>query len=375
MRKLLLLGAGVFLSLSAFAAPERFYLGTYTTHSASQGIYTGTFDPDAGKLGPLVLAVKAPNPSFLALSPGGQFIYAALENGGPGSVAAYAVQLDNSLKSLNRQPSGGAGVCYVSLDGMGHTAFAANYSTGSIASFPIGADHLLQPLSALIQFHGSGPNQARQSGPHAHSIYTSPDNRFVYACDFGSDRVRIYPFDAPHQIIDVTSSLEATVPPGSGPRHLVFAPNGKVVYVVNEMGASVSRFAREAATGALKRVDTVSCLPAGISPGPKITAAEIALHPSGRWLYVSVRGCDLMAVFAVDETRRIKRVQTVPAGVKMPRQFAIDPSGRWIITAGQADNRLAVLKIDPQTGLLSATGESASVGAPVCVLFDPAAKN
>ena len=375
MKRILLLGAGVFLSLSAFAAPERFYLGTYTAHSTSQGIYTDTFDSETGKLGPLVLAVKAPNPSFLALSPGGQFLYAALEISGPGSVAAYAVQLDHSLKWLNQQPSGGAGTCYVSLDGTGRTALAANYSTGSIASFPIGADNLLQPLDALIQLHGSGPNQARQSSPHAHSIYASPDNRFIYACDLGSDRVRIYPFDAAHRIIDVSSPLEAAVPPGSGPRHLVFAQDGRAVYVVNEMGASVSRFTRDAATGALKLVGTVSCLPAGISPGPKITAAEIALHPSGRWLYVSVRGAETMAVFSVDENGGLKLAQNIAPGVKMPRQFAIDPSGKWVITAGQADNHLAVLKIDPNTGLLSATGESASVGAPVCVLFDPAAKN
>jgi 6-phosphogluconolactonase len=374
MRKYLLLAAGCLVPFCAFAAPERFYLGTYTTHSSSQGIYMGTFDPGTGKLGPLVLAVKAPDPNFLALSPGGQFLYAA-EGAGPGLVAAYRVDPNGSLTLLNQQPSGGKGICYVSLDETGHTVFAANYSGGTVASLPIAGDNLIQPLDALIQFHGSGPNQARQDGPHAHSIYASPDNRFIYACDLGSDRVRIYPFDAQHRIIDVTSPQEAAAPPGSGPRHLVFAQDGKVVYVVNEMGASVSRFARDPGTGALKLVDTVVCLPAGIAPGPKITAAEIALHPSGKWLYVSVRGFDTIAVFTVDAAGSLTLIQNVSPGVKQARQFAIEPTGQWLITAGQADNRLAVLKIDPSTGRLSATGESVSVGVPVCVLFDPAAKN
>jgi 6-phosphogluconolactonase len=367
-------GTALLLPLGAFAAPERFYLGTYTTHSTSQGIYTGTLDPETGKLGPLVLAVKAIDPNFLALSPDGQFLYAAEGLDGPGFVSAYRAVLNGSLALLNRQPSGGKGICYVSLDDTGRTAFAANYSSGSVASLPIAADHLIQPLDALIQFHGSGPNQVRQAGPHAHSIYASPDDRFVYACDLGCDRVRIYPFDAPHQIIDVTSPREAAVPPGSGPRHLVFAQDGKVVYVVNEMGASISRFACDPGTGALKLIDTVSCLPAGISSGPKITAAEIALHPSGKWLYVSVRGDDTIAVFGIDAAGALALIQDVAPGVKQTRQFAIDPSGKWLMAAGQGDNRIAVLKIDPGSGRLSATGEMVSIGAPVCVVFDPAAK-
>jgi 6-phosphogluconolactonase len=378
MRRIFVMGAGLFLPLSAIAAPERFYLGTYTAHSTSQGIYAGALDPDTGKLSPLVLAEKATDPNFLVFSPDRRFLYAAQGSGRQNSIGAYAVQPDGTLKLIDQQPAGGSGTCFVSLDVTGRTLLAANYSSGSIACFPLGAGGFLRPLNALVEFHGSGPDPARQAGPHAHSVYVSPDNRFVYACDLGCDLVRIFRFDGLDQIIDLSpalSGLSASVPPGSGPRHLVFGQFGRVVYVVNEMGATVSVFTRDTTTGALTLVETVSCLPPGISPGPKITAAEIALHPSGRWLYVSVRGCDLMAVFAVDGTGRLTLIQNLAAGVKMPRQFALDPGGQWLVAAGQADNRLAVLKIDPATGLLSATGESASVGAPVCVLFDQARKN
>jgi 6-phosphogluconolactonase len=369
MKQIFLISAGLFLSISAFAAPERFYLGTYTTHSTSQGIYTDTLDPDTGKLGPLVLAVKASDPNFLALSPDGKFLYAAQGLDNQGAVAAYAVQSDNSLKLINQQPSGGTATCHVSLDATGRAVFVANYSTGNIASFPIGADGSISPAASTIKFTGSGPNKGRQSAPHAHSIYVSPDNKFVYSCDLGTDHVWIYQLDAATGVMTPANPPFAMVPPGSGPRHLTFAQGGNVVYVVNEMGASVSRFTRDAATGALTLVDTVSCLPPEISPGPKITAAEIALHPSGKWLYVSVRGDETMAVFSVDATGALKLIQNIPPGVKQTRQFAIDPSGKWLITAGQADNHLAVLKIDPSTGQLSATAESVSVGAPVCVLF------
>jgi 6-phosphogluconolactonase len=373
MRRLFLIGAVSLLSLSAFGAPEPFFLGTYTHSSTSQGIYRGSFDPDTGKLGPLELAAKAVDPGFLALSSDGRFLYAGREgNAQDSSVIAYAVGADGNLTLINQQPSGGAGTCHVSLDTTGRILFAANYSSGSIACFPIGTDGSLAPASCTVQFHGSGPNKGRQAGPHAHSIYVSPDNQFVYSCDLGSDCIWIFRFDAAKGTLTPASPAFGLVPPGSGPRHLVFGPGGRIVYVVNEMGSAVTAFARNAKSGALMPLETVSCLPTGVPAGPKITSAEIALHPSGRWLYVSVRGPDTVAVFSIDVTGRLRPIQRISADVKMPRQFAIDPSGRWLIAAGQADNRLAVLKIDSNTGRLSSTGESASIGAPVCVLFAPA---
>jgi 6-phosphogluconolactonase len=221
----------------------------------------------------------------------------------------------------------------------------------------------------MIQLAGSGPNPKRQLGPHAHSIYTSPDDAFVYACDLGSDKVWIFKFDAGDGTLVPSDPPFARVPPGSGPRHLAFNPNGKFVYVSNEMGHDVTVFTRNASTGDLTVLETVGTLPAG-TPEGNVTTAEIALHPSGKWLYVSNRGCDTISAFAVGEDGRIKLIQSVAAGVKFPRNFGLDASGQWMITAGQNDGRIAVLKVDPASGRLSATDQSAQVGSPVCVLFE-----
>ncbi len=162
----------------------------------------------------------------------------------------------------------------------------------------------------------------------------------------------------------------AKVPPGSGPRHLAFSPDGKFVYVVNEMGHSVNVFSRNAATGELTSIQNLSTLTAG-TPDEGVTAAEVVCHPSGKWLYVSNRGCDTISQFTIGDDGKLALVQSVPSEVNFPRSFAIDPSGKWLIAAGQKDDRIGVMKIDPTTGGLTSKGQFAGVGTTVCVLFGP----
>jgi 6-phosphogluconolactonase len=370
VKRLLLLLVSTLLSSAALAAPIRFYVGTYTDHSASHGIYTGTLDPATGKLSPLTLAAEAPDPNFLALSPDGRFLYAALGPAKNDAVAAYAIRPEGTLREIDRQPAQGSGICYVSLDKTGRFAFIANYSSGNIACFRLGADgSVVGPATDTAVFHGSGPNPKRQARAYAHSIYASPDNAFIYACDLGSDRVWIFRFDAGTGKLTPADPPSVALSPGSGPRHLAFGPDGLRVYVANELDVTVSVFARDAATGALQLIETASALPPGVSLTDKITSAEIAVHPSGRWAYVSVRGCETIAVFALDPAGKIAQIQSAPAGVKMPRHFAIDPTGRWLIAEGQADHRLVVLSLDPATGLLGAPGQVEAIGSPVCVVF------
>jgi 6-phosphogluconolactonase len=357
-------------NFSPSAGPSRFHIGTYTGQSPSRGIYTGTFDPETGKIGSITLASEAINPNFLALSSDGGFLYAALGIGKNDAVAAYAIETEGLLRELNQQPAQGAGVCYVSLDVSGRNLLVANYSSGNIACFRIGSDgEVMGPATALVSFQGSGPHVKRQDGPHAHSIYVSPDNAFVYACDLGSDRIWIFHFDAADGTLTPSDPPSASLPSGAGPRHLAFCQGGRLVYCANELDATVTVFARDAVTGALKILEAVAGLPAEI-PREGVTSAEIALHPSGRWLYVSNRGCNTFSVFAVDQAGLIVLIQSVPTGVKMPRHFTIDPTGRWLLVAGQEDNRLAVLCLDPDTGRLNATDEAVSVSTPVYVMFD-----
>ena len=362
---------GLFLFLFAArqlgAAETRFYLGTYTDQPGSKGIYEGSLDSETGKLGPITLAAAATDPSFLALSPRGDSLYAALEQWNKAGVAAFHRGADGALTPLNTKSMVGAGTCFVSVTPDGQEIFAANYNSGNVAGFAVGAGGAIGEQTASITFTGSGPNKERQQSPHAHSIYASPDGRYVYACDLGTDRVWIFRSTAEKLLRSVPAYVH--VPPGSGARHLAFGADGRFVYVSNEMGHSVVVFSRNMANGGLKLIQALSVLPAEIPP-QGVGTAEIVVHPSGKWIYVSNRGCDTISVLEIGKDGKLALIQSVSALVKGPRSFAIDPSGRWLIAAGQNDNRIAELKIDPATGLLSATTESAPVGSPACVLFE-----
>jgi 6-phosphogluconolactonase len=358
----------LFLLLGRCAEAEviPFYIGTMTDRTANKGIYRGSLDTDTGKLGPLSMAVAANNPNFLALSPDNQFLFAALTS----TVGSYKVRPDGTLSALNEQPSGGGDPCHVSVDRTGRHVFVANYGGGNIAEFTVGLDGMIGNRAALQQFSGSGPNHNRQDKPYAHSVYVGPENTTVYSCDLGSDSIWIFRFDASSGSLAPATPPAAKVPPGSGPRHLAFHPGGKFVYVASEMGHNVTVFARDAGSGALTAVETVSTLPDG-TPDKGITTAEICCHPSGKWLYVSNRGIDTIAVFKIADDGKLSLVQSASSVAKFPRNFALDPTGHWVISAGQNDNRIAVLKIDQETGQLTATDQSAAVAAPVCVLFVP----
>ena len=369
MKLLAPLLACALLTTAAKAADATFYLGTYTRPGKSQGIYVGKLDTETGRLGPLVLAAEAKNPSFVALSPNGKFLYAAMEADG-GAVGAFVVQSDGTLRALNQASTGGAGACHVWVDATGRTVLAANYGGGSVAAFPAKPDGSLGERSAFVQFTGTGPDKSRQDKPHAHAIYTDAANRFVYSPDLGTDNVWIFKLDAAKSTLTATEPPSGKVPPGAGPRHFAIHPNGKLAYANNEMGLSVTAFSRDPATGALKEIQTVPTVPDGTPPAG-VSTAEIFCHPTGKWLYVSNRGHDTIAVHAIAGDGKLTRIENAPAGVKVPRGFGIDPSGRWLIAGGQDDNRIAVHKIDPATGKLTATGETAEVGSPVCVLFAP----
>ena len=353
----------------AFGEQERFYVTSSAGHASGNGIYQATLDTQTGKLGPVTLAAPVGSPSFLALGPEGHALYVVAETPGTGQIQAFGRRPDGGLFPLNQQSANGNGPCYVSVDPSGRLLFIANYNSGNIVCFRLQHDGSVGPLTAVVPFNGSGPDARRQATPHAHSIYASPDHAFVYACDLGSDRVWVFKLDAAAGTLTPNNPPSAQVPSGSGPRHLVFSRDGAFVYVASEIGHSVTAFARNTVTGNLTPLQTLDVLPDEKAAGIAATA-EIVLHPSGKWLYVSNRGCDTVSVFAIGATGRLKLVQSISAGVKYPRSFDLDPTGQWIITAGQRDNRLAVLKIDPASGQLSPTTQSAQVDSPTCLLFE-----
>ncbi len=358
-------------ALAVAAQPVRFYLGTYTDPTLSHGIYTGTLDSRTGQLSPLVLVATVTSPSFLALSPKQPVLYALTANG-HGTVAAFSQASDGGLTPLNEVPSGSVD-CHVSLDATGHTVFLASYGAGTVSAFALKPDGSVGRRTAFIQETGTGPNHVRQTQPHVHSLYHDPENRHVYACDLGTDHIYIFDYNPSTGGLTPANPPFATVPPGSGPRHLAWSLDGRFAYVNGEMGLNVTVFGRDPASGALTAIQTVPTLPPGADT-KGVTTAEIVVHPSGRWLYVSNRGCGTIAVFALGGDGKLTWVQNAPAQVKVPRGFAVDPAGHWLLVGGQMDNIIAVLQIDPDTGKLAATDQTATVGAPVCVIFDTPAR-
>ena len=356
----------ILASVTASAGTVEFYIGAYTKPGGNRGIQRGSLDTATGDIKMLGLAGEAKNPSFLALSPNGKFLYASIEDGG-GAVGAFAVEKDGSLRHLNNESSKGAGNCHVFVDPSGKVVLAANYGSGSIACLPIREDGSVAPASAAVQHTGTGGDPARQKGPHAHSMYVN--GAFAYACDLGTDDVFVYRLDAAKGTLTPNDPPSGKVPPGSGPRHLAFHPKGGFAYVNNEMTCAVTVFAHDAAKGTLTAVQTLSTLPADYALTRKDSTAEIFCHPSGRFLYVSNRGHDTIAVFAIAADGKLTLVQNAPAEVKIPRGFAISPDGGWLVAAGQDSNSLASHKIDPATGKLTPVAKAEGIGAPVCVIF------
>jgi 6-phosphogluconolactonase len=351
------------------------YIGTYTGPK-SKGIYWSRFDPKNGKLTAPELAAEAKNPTFLAIHPNSRFLYAVAETSDVGSNhtgAVIAFEIDQGtgkLKFLNQQSSGGAGACHLSVDKRGKCVLVANYGAGSIEALPIEPDGKLGAPGAFFQHSGSSVNPQRQSGPHAHFITADPDNRFALTCDLGLDKILVYRLDAEKGTLGTNDPPFAKVEPGSGPRHLAFHPNGKLVFVLNEMGATLDSFAYDPSRCSLKKLHRVSSLPDSFD-GQK-SGAEIAVHPTGKFVYASNRGHDSIAVFSVDpDTGKLSFVQHQNTHGKTPRHFAIDPTGQWLLVENQDSGNIVVFRVDSQSGRLTDTGETATVGSPVCIVFTP----
>jgi 6-phosphogluconolactonase len=351
------------------------HFGTYTGPE-SKGIYVSRLNLATGALTAPALAAETPNPSYLALHPSRDVLYAVnevndYEGKAGGSVSAFSIDRKTGLlTALNRQSSGGGGPAHLSTDRKGAHVFVANYGGGSVAALPIAPDGSLRPMSGFAQHTGSSVNAARQKSPHAHSIDLDPSGGRVYVADLGIDKVLIYRYDAGAGTLTPSQPPSAALEPGSGPRHLAFHPSGRFAYVINELVLTMTAFARDAATGALTPLQTISTLPDGVKPAANFSTAEVLVHPSGRFLYGSNRGHNSITVYSIDEASgRLTYVQNEPTGGNTPRAFGIDPTGRWLLAANQGSASVVVFGIDAGTGRLSPTATRVTVGAPVSVTF------
>jgi 6-phosphogluconolactonase len=345
------------------------FVGTYTTKTESKGIYSYEFDADSGKLTPKGVAVETPDPSWVAVHPNGKYAYAANEAGKASTVSAFAVDAKNGkLTLLNQMPSLGEDPCYLSFDKAGKYVFVANYTSGNVVVFPIGADGRLGAATTNVRDEGMfGPNKERQEGTHAHWIEADTGNLFVYVANLGLDRVQIYKFDATKGWLGAADPPPATLSPGAGPRHVAFGTGGKFMYVLGELQSTVTVLANNAQE-TYRSVQEISTLPKGFSG--RNDAAEIAVHPGGKFLYASNRGDDTIAIFSIAPTKgTLTFVARVPTGGKEPRHFAIDASGKYLLAENQLSNNIVVFKIDPATGGLTPTGQVVEVPSPVDLTF------
>jgi 6-phosphogluconolactonase len=362
---------------------SQLYVGTYTHEMApgnkGEGIYLAEWDATAGTLTPLTLAMKTADPSFMALPPAGDVLYAVNEgendpqpDGSKGGsvTACRRERTSGSLARRNVVPSGGSDPCHITVDRANHAVFVANYSNGSLTSYRVTANGLEGPVSRFAdEFRklGMGPDKERQKSPHIHCVTLSPDERYLLVNDLGTDHIWIFHVDLKTAALTETKNF-FHAKPGSGPRHTHFHPNGKWVYSINEMAATVDVLEWNAKAGTLTGLSEVSLRDAS-SPADS-TGAELAIDRAGRFLYASHRTENTLLVFSIDaKSGALSFLQRIGCGGKNPRDFTLDPSGKWVIAANQDSQNIVVFARDPETGKLTETGKTQHVGAPVCVQF------
>ena len=375
----LMLAAGAAIPASDDPGPDAYwvYLGTYTGKgdTDSKGIYRAKFDAKTGKLGDAELAAEMGSPSFLAVHPSGKFLYAVGEGDGKDGGPVVAFSLDaktGELKKLNEALSGGSGPCHISVHPNGKYVTVANYGGGSTKIIAVGDDGKLNgEKSTFFQHTGTGPDKGRQEGPHGHCSFFDPTGMYAVTVDLGLDKVKVFKFDPATGKADDDAANDITTPPGSGPRHIAIAPDGKFAYVCGELDSTVNVVKLDLAGGKSEVIQSLSTLP---EPVKGNSTAECLLHPSGRFVYVTNRGHNSIAAFKVGPDRKLTAAGHVTGDIKIPRNFNIDPSGRWMLIASQDGGKVGVWEIDPRTGAAKETGSTAKVSKCVCVKFVAVAK-
>jgi 6-phosphogluconolactonase len=349
-----------------FSARElTLFVGTYTSGS-SEGIYVYRMDQLTGDL-KQVSSIKSENPSFLALDPSKRFLYTVNETPA-GAVSAFKIDpTSHELAYLNQQPSEGADPCHLIVDNQRKCVLVANYTGGNVAVLPVQRDGSLGSSTDVKQHEGSGPREQQKSA-HAHCIKLDRANRFAYAADLGSDKVMIYRFNRANGKLDPAQQPFASLHQGAGPRHLTLHPNGKFLYVINELDSSITSFRCDPVRGTLTAFESVSTLPRDFTG--KSYCADIHISRSGHFLYGSNRGHNSIVVFAIDpRSGRLSLVEHVSTEGKWPRNFVIDPEGKFLLVANQHTNNVVTFHINSQTGRLTPTGHVAEIPVPVCLQF------
>ena len=366
MRKLIGLVIIAILSFSAFTSKDKtvlFYIGTQDK-TENAAISLCELDLATGQITLKDTFKTAPGPGFISISPNKKNLYAVTSDN---KIYAYAIDTDHKLSYLNNQPSEGINPCHVSVDPSGKMAFVSNYTGGSFSAYTLAGDGKVNPPTYTQQFSGTGPNTKRQEKSHAHFTATSPNGKFVYTVDLGSDHVMNYVVNPQTGVLKVNpaqASFEAK--PGSGPRHFVISASGKNMYILNELDVTVTACSINEA-GVITKIADYPTIPTDFKE-PN-TSAAIHLHPNGKFVYTSNRGHNSISAFRIKADGTLEKVDEQTQAIKTPRDFNIDPTGKYMIVANQDKDNLVVYEINPKTGKLTFKQESISVRLPICIAF------
>lgn len=363
------------LSLTGFAQQYYLFVGCYTEgpfkNGETKGLYVYRFDATTGDLTP-VSSIATDNPSYLALSTDGRFVYTVNETDGakPGGVSAFSFdKATGKLTFIDKQASGGDDPAYISVDKGRKWAIVANYGGGNYSALPIRPNGSLAPATQTIQDEGTGPVKARQEKAHVHSTILSPDEKLLAVCDLGTDKITLLHFNPAATAHPLTRESVIDVTPGSGPRHTAFYPGKPFLYEIDELSGTVDAYRNTAGKFAL--IQRLSSHPAGYKGD--IGSADLHLAPDGRFLYASNRGdANSLAIFSINPGTgqlTLKGFQSTLG--RAPRNFAIDPTGRWLLVANQNGKNVVVFKRDPATGMLTDTHKRIELPAPVCLKMEP----
>lgn len=341
------------------------FVGTYTS-GTSEGIYLYQFDTISGYSKYLSMT-KASNPSYLTVSKDEKFVYAVAENDdNTAAVNAFSFDKEKSeLKPINTQPTGGGAPCYIEIDNTGRHIITANYTGGSISLFDTNQDGSLKPSSQIIRFQGKGIDPNRQKQPHLHCVRFSPDGKFLFADDLGTDKIHRFDVNtsAPGSYLSVGQPPFVKVKDGSGPRHLQFHPNGKYAYLINELSGAVIAFNYK--DGNLSEFQTIQADTLNAQG-----SADIHVSPDGRFLYTSNRlKGDGIAIFAIDQSNgHLAKVGYEATGIH-PRNFIITPNGKYLLVANRDSNSIQIFERDKSSGLLTNMHKDIKLDMPVCLKF------
>ncbi|MEK4848518.1 lactonase family protein [Paenibacillus sp. FSL H7-0756] len=339
-----------------------FYIGTYNSKE-KEAILLGALDKETGEMRLMGGTRGTRNPSYLAVNAAQTALYAVSEQD-EGEVHAYAIDPGSkALHPLGSRATGGGAPCYVSVAPQGDYIAVSNYTGGNVNVFPLNPDGSLQEMSSQVKHEGSGIRSDRQEAPHPHSVIPDKTGEHVLVCDLGLDQIVIYRVEDGKLV----THREVDLPPGSGPRHLAVHPSRQWIYLVNELNNSVTVFANDELQGNLKLLQSISSLPEHYTAGSDDTAADIHVSPCGRYLYVSNRGHDSIALFYIDKaTGLLEAEDWVISGGRTPRNFAL--IGGMLLAANQNSGNIASFRIDSETGRLIPTGNELEVPAPVCLV-------